>query len=120
MWSGATERHWQEEADRVMSGMKEWRLQHPRASLREIETALDERFAKMRARMLQDLALASAAARISEADEAERPRCAQCGGPLESHGEQERTLTTTFNEPIRLERSYATCPVCGTGLFPPR
>lgn len=119
MWSNATEGHWQQEANLVMSGMKEWRLQHPRASLREIETALDERFAKMRARMLQDLALASAAARISDAEEADRPRCAHCGGPLESHGEHERTLTTTFNEPIRLERSYATCPVCGTGLFPP-
>ena len=120
MWSSASENRWQQEADAVMSGMKEWRLQHPRASLREIEVALDERLAKMRARLLQDLALKSSMARISEADEAERPRCAQCGGLLEDRGEQERTLTTTYNEPIRLERSSATCPACGTGLFPPR
>ncbi|MEZ4768890.1 MAG: hypothetical protein R2844_10755 [Caldilineales bacterium] len=34
---------WEQLAEEVMSGMKEWRLQHPRASLREIESALDER-----------------------------------------------------------------------------
>ena len=32
---------WREVADEVLSGMKEWRLQHPRASLTEIERALD-------------------------------------------------------------------------------
>ena len=119
MWTDETENRWQQEAKLVMSGMLEWRLQHPRASLQEIEEALDERWAKMRARMVQDLALKSAAARITEASEAERPTCPQCGGPLESRGEQERTLTTIYDQPIRLERSYATCPACGTGLFPP-
>ena len=43
---------WEQLAEEVMSGMKEWRLQHPKASLREIERALDERLGKMRARMV--------------------------------------------------------------------
>ena len=120
MWNQETEGQWQHEVDLVMTGMKEWRQQHPRASLREIEAALDERLAKMRARMLQDLALASAAAQVSAAPEAERPRCPTCGGPLEARGEEERTLTTNYNQPLRLRRSYATCPACGAGLFPPR
>jgi uncharacterized protein with PIN domain len=120
MWKAETEAHWQREAEAVMSGMKEWRVQHPRASLQEIEMALDERLAQMRARMLQDLALASAAARVGEAAEAERPRCPRCGGPLEARGTEERTLTTTYNQPIRLQRSYAYCPACQAGLFPPR
>jgi len=47
---------WNELAEEVVTGMKEWRLQHPKATLREIERALDERLAKMRARMLQDAA----------------------------------------------------------------
>ena len=34
---------WNQLAQEVMSGMKEWRLQHPKATLREIEAALDER-----------------------------------------------------------------------------
>jgi ribosomal protein S27AE len=120
MWSDAIEARWQEEVAAVMVGMKEWRLQHPRASLREMEGALDEHWARMRARMLQDMALSSAAARLSDAAEGERPICPRCGGPLESRGEHERTLTTTYDQSIRLERSYATCPACGTGLFPPR
>ena len=45
---------WNQLAHEVMSGMKEWRLQHPKATLREIEAALDERLGKMRARMLED------------------------------------------------------------------
>src|SRR2546422_394203 len=105
MGNNETEARWQQEGDLVMTGMKEWRLLHPRASLREIEAALDERLATLRARMLQDLALASAAAQVSAAPEAERPRCPSCGGPLEARGEEERTLTTTSNQPITLRRS---------------
>jgi len=47
--------HWHELAGEVMTGMKEWRLQHPKATFREIEAALDERLARLRARMLEDL-----------------------------------------------------------------
>ena len=50
------DRRWQQLADEVMSGMKQWRLKHPRAKLSEIEEALDERLGKMRARMLEDVA----------------------------------------------------------------
>jgi|GEM_PF-1287802 len=38
---------WEALAAEVLSGMKEWRLQHPKATLPEIEHALDERLAKM-------------------------------------------------------------------------
>jgi len=54
------DRRWLQEAAEVLTGMKEWRLRHPRATLREIEEALDERRGKMRARMLEDVAQASA------------------------------------------------------------
>jgi hypothetical protein len=33
---------WNALAEEVITGMKEWRLQHPKATLREIERALDE------------------------------------------------------------------------------
>ena len=120
MWTPEVEGRWQQLGDEVMIGMKEWRLQHPRATFREIEAALDERWAKMRARMLQDLALSSAAAKVSEEEQAERPRCPKCDGPLEARGEQSRTLTTNYNQPVKLTRSYTYCPACEAGLFPPR
>ncbi len=110
---------WDELAAEVLSGMKEWRLQHPRATLREIEQTLDERLARMRARMLQDAALASAAADLTRVHEADRPVCPECGAPLEARGTAERELTTQHNQRVTLTRSYGVCPQCGAGFFPP-
>lgn len=118
-WSAEVEARWQGLADEVLTGMKEWRLQHPKASLREIEAALDERLSRVRARMLQDLALASAAADLGAAGPGERPVCPGCGQGLEARGQHARELTTYHDRTIRLERSYAVCPACGAGLFPP-
>ena len=120
MWSKEMESRWQQLTDEVMTGMKEWRLQHPKATLREIEEALDERLSRVRARMLEDVALASAAANVSTAETDARPQCPKCGHVLESRGQDKRELTTNYNQTITLRRSYAVCPVCGTGLFPPR
>ncbi len=65
------DREWQEQSTAVLTGMKEWRLQHPQATLEEIEAALDDRLSQLRAKMLQDLALASPAAQWKELPEAE-------------------------------------------------
>lgn len=113
------DKRWHELAEEVMSGMKEWRLQHPKATLREMEAALDERLGQMRGRMLQDLALASAAADIQAMQEDERPVCPQCGRALEARGQHKRVLTTQRNQPLELERSYGVCPTCEAGFFPP-
>lgn len=120
MWTKEVEGRWQQEVDAVLIGMKEWRLQHPRATFQEIEAALDEHWAMVRARMLQDLALASAAAKVDDGADGERPPCPRCGKPLEARGDEVRTLTTNYNQPITLTRSYAYCPACEAGLFPPR
>ena len=119
MWTPNVEERWQQEVALVLTGVKEWRLQHPRASLREIEAALDERWASARARLIQDLALVSAAAHVAASPDAERPACPQCGQPLEARGDEQRTVTTNYNQPITLTRSYAYCPACEAGLFPP-
>ena len=117
MWSAEMEGRWRELSDEVFTGMAEWRVQHPRATFSEIEAALDERLATVRARMLQDVALASAAADLTSA--VERPCCPECGHVLEAHGQEERTLRTTYDRPVTLRRSSARCPACGVGLFPP-
>jgi hypothetical protein len=119
MWSDELETRWQQLAEEVLIGMKEWRLQHPRASFAEIEQALDERWAKARARILQDAALTSAAADPTRAPPEERPRCAECGTLLEARGQATRHLQTSYGQEVALRRSYAVCPACGQGLFPP-
>jgi hypothetical protein len=114
-----SEQQWREIAEDVLTGMKEWRLQHPKATLREIEAALDERLSRVRARMLQDLALASVTADLGTVGTDERPRCRSCGVSLEARGQQTRQLTTYHDRTITLTRDYAACPTCGDGLFPP-
>ena len=52
MWSVEVEARRRELSEEVITGMAEWRGQHPRATLSEIEAALDERLARVRARML--------------------------------------------------------------------
>ena len=47
----------------IVTGIYEWRLQHPNATLTEIEAALDQRWHRVRACMLADLALRSSAAK---------------------------------------------------------
>jgi YgiT-type zinc finger domain-containing protein len=108
---------WQVMAAEILTGLAEWRQRHPKATLREIETALDERWAVARAHILREAALASAAADLGRATE--RPACPACGGRMESRGMGERTLTTHGGQPVTLRRSRAVCPACGAGLFPP-
>lgn len=119
MWSAEIEARWRELAEEAMAGMKEWRLAHPKAKLVEIEAALDERLAKVRARMLEDAAQVSAAADIAGAKEQDCPHCPECGVRLEDQGQDTRQLTTAGNQTITLRRSYGLCPRCGARLFPP-
>ena len=109
---------WRALSDEVLNGMKEWRLQHPRATLSEMEAALDERLTRQRARMLEDMAQASAATDLSQVPREERPTCPQCGTPLGPRGKGKRHLQTTGGQEITLERSYGVCPTCGVGFFP--
>ncbi|SRR6266542_1462348 len=113
------EGQWRELAEGVITGMTEWRQQHPRATLAEIEAALDARLARLRAQMLQDAALASAATQWREAPEGLRPGCPTCQTPLVSRGRGTRHLETQGGVEITLERRYGVCPACQTGLFPP-
>ena len=52
MWSEDAEARWRELSDEIITRMAKGRVPHPRATLREIEAALDERLARVRAWML--------------------------------------------------------------------
>src|SRR6266487_3737744 len=112
--------NWEALSHEILSGIREWRLAHPKATLREIELMLDERLAALRARMLQDVALQSLAADWNDLASAERVVCAVCQTPLVLRGKRARQLRTSGGQNITLERSYAICPTCKKGLFPPR
>jgi len=99
----------------VLLGLQEWRALHPQASFAAIEAALDAGLAHLRAQLLADLALASAATEVSGRA---APRCAGCGGALSDEGPRARTVVTVGHAPVTLRRDYATCTRCGYRFFP--
>ncbi len=111
---------WQTLSGEVVTAMADWRAQHPRATFSAIEAALDERLARLRAQMLADAALASAATDWADQPAAARPLCPTCSLPLQARGLETRHLHTHGGQTLDLPRRYGTCPACGAGLFPPR
>ena len=114
---------WDTAMKEILSGLKEWRLAHPRVPMVELERETARRMSKLVARVVQDMALASDAADVGAArahGEMETGQvCPQCGGRLQSRGKHARRLTGAHDQPVELERSYLECPACGTGFFPP-
>jgi hypothetical protein len=104
---------------RDVLGMTQWRKEHPKATLREIEEAVDERVNQLRAQLIEDVVRMGETAAWDQKRDAERPKCATCGQPLSERGEQTRWIQTTGGEAIKLTRTYGTCPECGQGFFPP-
>jgi len=110
---------WREVSAAVMRSMAEWRKQHPKATFREIETAVDEELSRLRARVLEDAAGASAAADLRTTIEEQMPLCPSCGTRVVYRTHEKRHLRTPHEHEVTLERSYVVCPQCGQAFFPP-
>lgn len=110
---------WRAIADEVWTSVSDWRAAHPKATFSEIEAVVEARLSLVRTRMLEDLALESAAADITALAKDQRPRCPACAGELEARGKQARVLQTMRGDVVKLERSYTVCRACGAGVFPP-
>jgi hypothetical protein len=59
---------WRALSEQVLSEMQTWRAAHPRSTLAEIETEAEPRVVRLRARLVEDTALASAARDWTERD----------------------------------------------------
>ncbi len=117
MKSTETGKSWRILSEEIIVGMTEWRQQNPKATFRAIEDELDRRLAELRARMLSDLAIASANADWEPGLEA--PVCSKCKQELQPNGKKKRELQTRGGVSVKLEREYGICPQCGQGIFPP-
>jgi YgiT-type zinc finger domain-containing protein len=107
----ATKRETTELMDAVQREMQAWRSTHPRASLAEIEAAVEERINRIRTRLVEET--------IEDLPVLEQPICSTCGTTMVPRSQADRTLTLQGEQALDLRRSYAVCPTCGAGLFPP-
>jgi YgiT-type zinc finger domain-containing protein len=110
---------WMQATTELTTAMAAWRLAHPKATLRQIEEELDTRLMPLRARMVEDMALASAATDWQEPT-TPPPVCPDCGQTLVQRSRDTRILQTHGGQDLTLQRGYGVCPACGVGLFPPR
>jgi hypothetical protein len=106
---------WLAEAADRFAALDAWRQTHPRATWTEIEAAIDAQLGPLRAQMLGETAVASDAADL----QGERPVCAGCGTVLVAGGKHRRRLRGEHDIALEMDRTYARCPACRTGLFPP-
>ena len=90
----------------------QWRAEHSRASLDEIEDAFDGILGRVRTGVVSEAAM------LSEQSEQRQP-CPECRTLMVRRGQRERRLLGKDGGMLRLERSYQSCPACGVALFPP-
>jgi|SRR5579859_1402314 len=110
------QQHWKEQAEEAVLTVAQWRGAHPQATLAEIEQAVDEQMNRLRARLIEQAAQASAAA---DSEASQGLVCEQCGQALQARGRARRRWQTQGGQQVEVERTYVTCPQCGGGFFPP-
>lgn len=68
---------WNGLSEEIMQGIAGWREQHPKATMREIETEIDKRLSELRAKTISDTAMASVQAKWGSGTAG--VVCPQCG-----------------------------------------
>lgn len=112
------EQQWQQQSQQAARAMREWRPAHPKATLAQIEAAVDEQMNQLRARMIEEVAQATP---LEHEEQGQAARtCLQCGGRMQARGKHQRRLQTQGGQRVTLTRQYQSCPSCGYSFFPPR
>ena len=99
--------------DELTEKLHEWRQANPKATLTEIEEAVEAELVRIRNKWVAELAQAR------EESEAEAPHCPQCGQAMVKNGHRKRRLKSKEGQTLQLERQQWRCLGCGTTLFPP-
>jgi RNase P subunit RPR2 len=114
------ETSFKELSDEIIREMKAWNASNPKATFLEIEVKARELVSQLEAHLIQASAGEREREDWAQREERERPTCPNCQRPLLSRGKRVRHLQGTAGRDIHLQRTYGTCPNCGTGFFPPR
>jgi len=100
--------------DKTAKQIREWQEANPKATLTEMERAIDEELEKLRSQIITGLV------RERESQEEGKPACPNCGRNMGKNGKRKRQLKTKGGETIEFERQQLRCSDCGMTLFPPR
>ena len=114
----SNQKDWDELYQEASQAMRRWRREHKRVTLTEIGETVDEELARIRAQMVQDLAMASEVADIRSLAKEERPKCPHCGRPVTANSRQKRRLTKDHEQVVELKQSKAYCRHCKQSFFP--
>ena len=95
---------WNAQGEEIFAAVAQWRAAHPKATLAEIEHAVDEQMYRLRARMIEQAAQASAAA---ESEASQGLVCEQCRQPLQARGRAKRRWQTHGGQEVEMERTAA-------------
>lgn len=109
---------WDDLYNEATEKSRAWRRANKRASLTDIENQVDANLAKLRAKMIEELAHESELSDLRQLAREERPRCPECGTVVNANGQRVRQVVTDHDQEVRLTRSKATCPKCGLSFFP--
>lgn len=107
---------WPEQSEEVAQTLREWRTSHPKATMAEIERAVEEQISRLRISLIEALATDELKERT------EKPAaiaCPQCGERMQRRGKHQRRLQSQGGKRVTLTREYHSCPACGYSFFPP-
>ena len=107
---------WQEQAEEAMAVVAQWRVAHPKATLAEIEQAVDDQMNRLRAQLIEQAAQTSATAE-SEANQG--LVCQQCGQALQARGRARRKWQTQGGKPGRSGTHLCDLPTMWRRVFSP-
>ena len=102
------------EFDKVAKRIEEWQENNPKATLTEMEMAIDEEMNQLRSEIMKRLV------KERESKEATNQVCPNCGRKMGKNGRKKRQLKTKGSEQVEFERQQMRCFGCGMTLFPPR
>lgn len=97
----------------LLADLHNWRQHHPHATFGDIEAEVAQRMAQLHAEAVEMLV------QVPVATEGP-PVCPTCVQPMHASGTRTRQVQTRTGRMVRLSRAYFVCPVCATGIFPPR
>ncbi len=103
----------QEQVDKLTRKMRQWRQANPKATLTEIEEAVETELAHLRKQLVEEV--------VDEkrSELQKKPDCPQCGQKMVKNGRRQRKLKSKEGQTIQLDRQQWRCLSCGATLFPP-